>query len=243
MSTPFDLSIRPLGDAAIVVQLGEGISPTVHTKVKNVMQAIEENPFIGFVEALPAYNNVTIYYDPVTVFFAYPEMKEQTAFEKASAFIHNIVEQLDDMETVASTIIDIPVVYGGEFGPDLEEVAAHTHLSEEEVIHIHSSNEYLVYMIGFAPGFPFLGGMDERIATPRKESPRLAIPAGSVGIAGKQTGVYPLVTPGGWQIIGRTPTKLFLPDRNPPSLLNSGDTIRFVPISEEQFHQWKEEEQ
>ncbi|MBO1911088.1 5-oxoprolinase subunit PxpB, partial [Microvirga sp. 3-52] len=116
-------------------------------------------------------------------------------------------------------------------GPDLEYVAKSNNLSIEEVIQIHSENEYLVYMIGFAPGFPFLGGMDKRIATPRKETPRLTIPSGSVGIAGKQTGVYPLETPGGWQIIGRTPLDLFLPDMSPPTLLEAGDKIRFMPVS------------
>jgi inhibitor of KinA len=125
----------------------------------------------------------------------------------------------------------------------LEYVATYHGLSVEKVIQIHSSNDYLVYMIGFAPGFPFMGGMDERIATPRKDSPRLAIAPGSVGIAGKQTGIYPLETPGGWQIIGRTPLDLFLPELSPPTMLQSGDRIRYVPITLEEYAAYKEMKQ
>lgn len=137
-------------------------------------------------------------------------------------------------------VIEIPVCYGEEFGPDLEFVANHNGLTPEEVIRIHSSAEYLVYMVGFAPGFPYLGGMPEAIAAPRRPSPRLAIPAGSVGIAGKQTGVYPIETPGGWQIIGRTPIALFVPDSNPPTILASGDRICFRPISRQEYMERKE---
>ena len=133
--------------------------------------------------------------------------------------------------------VSIPVCYGGEFGPDLEYVARHNNLTTDEVIHIHSSGEYLVYMIGFAPGFPFLGGLSPKIATPRRPSPRATIPAGSVGIAGMQTGVYPIETPGGWQLIGRTPQKLFLPNENPPSLLQAGDVVKFCPISFQEYQE------
>jgi inhibitor of KinA len=136
--------------------------------------------------------------------------------------------------------VEIPVLYGGEYGPDLEYVASFHKISAEEVIQIHTESECLVYMIGFAPGFPFMGGMDERIATPRRESPRTAIVPGSVGIAGKQTGIYSLETPGGWQIIGRTPLELFRPDLNPPTLLKAGDRIKFFPISPEEFNTFKE---
>lgn len=136
---------------------------------------------------------------------------------------------------MSKTIIEIPVCYGGEFGPDLEYVAAHHHLSTDEVIRIHCSSEYLIYAIGFAPGFPYMGGMSEQIATPRKSTPRLVIPAGSVGIAGKQTGIYPLATPGGWQLIGRTPLALFQPHQYPPVLLQSGSYIRFRAIDHAEY--------
>jgi inhibitor of KinA len=140
-------------------------------------------------------------------------------------------------------VVEIPVCYGGEFGPDLGYVAEHNQLSVEEVIEIHTSGQYLVYMIGFAPGFPYLGGMSERIMAPRRQSPRLAIPAGTVGIAGMQTGVYPIETPGGWQLIGRTPLALFRPQDNPPSLLQSGDIVRFCQISDKEYEEYKEEDQ
>lgn len=130
---------------------------------------------------------------------------------------------------------EIPVCYGGELGPDLPEVAAAHGLSEEEVVEIHASADYLVYMLGFAPGFAYLGGLPKRIATPRRRTPRLSIPAGTVGIAGDQTGVYPIATPGGWQLIGRTPDPLFLPDAMPPALLRAGDIVRFRPISRAEF--------
>src|SRR5699024_4926794 len=134
-----------------------------------------------------------------------------------------------------SRMVEIPVLYGGDYGPDLDLVAHRNQLSTEEVIRIHSERDYLVYMIGFAPGFPYVGGMDERIEAPRKENPRQSIPAGSVGIAGKQTGIYPFESPGGWQIIGRTPAQLFLPESNPPTLIQPGDRLRFVPIDEAEY--------
>ncbi|HHW37357.1 MAG TPA: 5-oxoprolinase subunit PxpB [Bacillales bacterium] len=235
--------IRPLGDSALVVHLGDGINPTIHEKVKNLSYLIEKEPFPGFIESVPSYNNLTIYYNPVTVYFSIVGKKEKSPYKIVSALIGDLLRQFSGDEQTEERLVKIPVVYGGEFGPDLEYVANYHRLSVDEVIEIHSSNDCLVYMIGFAPGFPFLGGMNERIATPRKESPRLAIAPGSVGIAGKQTGIYPLETPGGWQIIGRTPLDLFLPNETPPSFLQSGDIIRFVPISHQEFAAYKEEKQ
>lgn len=237
------VSIQPLGDSALVVHLGEGINPSIHKKVKNLSNLIENKPFTGFIEAVPAYNSLTVYYNPVAVYFSKEEQTEKSPFKKVSSFILKLLDNLGTNEKIGQRLVTIPVVYGGEFGPDLEYIASYHCLSVEEVIDIYSSTEYLVYMIGFAPGFPFMGEVDERIATPRKESPRLAIPPGSVGIAGKQTGIYPLETPGGWQIIGRTPLDLFLPDQTPPSLLQSGDRIRFVPISLEDYAAYKEMKQ
>jgi inhibitor of KinA len=133
--------------------------------------------------------------------------------------------------------VEIPVCYGGDFGPDLDLVASHAQLTPAEVIARHAAPEYLVYMVGFAPGFPYLGGLDAGLATPRRTQPRPLVPAGAVGIAGAQTGIYSLPTPGGWQLIGRTPRRLFDPGRNQPSLLQAGDRLRFVPISEAEFQQ------
>lgn len=235
--------IRPLGDSALVVHLGDGISPTIHNKVKNLSYLLDSKPFPGFIESVPAYNSLTVYYNPVAVYFSIVDNREKSPYKIVSALLEDLLNQLSIGEKVDQRVVEIPVAYGGEFGPDLEYVAAYHGISMDEVIQIHSSNNCLVYMIGFAPGFPFLGGMDERIATPRKDSPRLAIAPGSVGIAGKQTGIYPLETPGGWQIIGRTPLDLFLPSKTPPTLLQSGDKIRFFPITPEEFAAYKEMEQ
>lgn len=237
-----EISIRSLGDSALVIQLGEGINPITHDKILNLIHKIETNPFHGFIEAVPCYNSVTVFYNPVTVHFSNQQSDELSSFQKVSDYIKDYTKTMEENATFEHRIVEIPVIYGGDFGPDLNDVADANKLTPEEVIEIHSQNEYMVYMIGFAPGFPFLGGMNEIIATPRKETPRLSIPAGSVGIAGKQTGIYPVETPGGWQIIGRTPSDLFLPEKSPPTLLQAGDKIRFVPITAEQYATHKEGE-
>ncbi|KZN99301.1 5-oxoprolinase subunit PxpB [Pseudobacillus badius] len=240
-----EIDIKPLGDSALIVQLGEGITPSIHQKVRALSTILEAQPFKGFIESVPAFHNITVYYDPVAVQQNQSKYGERTdrlltSFEAVCQEINKLLEQVDEREEAEARLIEIPVLYGGEYGPDLEAVAAFHHVSAEEVIQIHTQNECLVYMIGFAPGFPFMGGMDERIATPRRENPRLAIAPGSVGIAGKQTGVYPLETPGGWQIIGRTPLELFRPDSFPPTLLQAGDRVRFVSMSSEEYKAYKE---
>ncbi len=233
MIEKYDLHIKPLGDSALVVQFGKDVSEETHEKVMNFIQAIESNPFKGFLEAVPTYNTVTVFYNPLLVFHSYP--KQHSVFETVYERVQNYATQHGEYVKEASNIVEIPVLYGGEFGPDLDLIAHRNQLRTEEVIQIHSERDYLVYMIGFAPGFPYVGGMDERIEAPRKENPRKSIPAGSVGIAGKQTGIYPFESPGGWQIIGRTPAELFLPERNPPTLIQPGDRLRFVPIDAEEY--------
>lgn len=235
-----EINIRPLGDSALVVKFGNEISPLIHKQVIQLVEIVEKEPFDGFIEAVPSYTNVTIFYNPVTVYYSYQQESKKTLFEVVGTFIESYINKISDSTVFEHRLVEIPVIYGGQFGPDLEYVAKSNHISIEEVINIHSENEYLVYMIGFAPGFPFLGGMDEKIATPRKKSPRPSIPSGSVGIAGKQTGVYPFETPGGWQIIGRTPLELFLPNMSPPTRLQSGDKVRFIPITQEEYYKYKE---
>lgn len=212
----------PLGDSAIVIQFADEISISINEKIRAIAEFLDEYTFEGFVEYVPAFSSITIYYSPKLV-----------TFQELEIMIAEMMAELPDLISGNhSGIIEIPVVYGGEWGPDLEFVAAYNKLSTDEVISIHSSVEYLVYMIGFAPGFPYLGGMDKRIATPRKETPRSRIFAGAVGIAGTQTGVYPIETPGGWQIIGRTTAELFNKELNDPVLLKAGDRIRFVPVDD-----------
>ncbi|QHE59988.1 5-oxoprolinase subunit PxpB [Rossellomorea vietnamensis] len=236
-------TLRPLGDHAVVIQLGSSIQQETHDLVKAVTNLIETQSFDWLVEYIPAFTTVTLYYDPIKLTDSHKPFQNTLPYTVVCSEIENMLSNLKTGEKGEARIIDIPVCYGGEFGPDLEEVANHHQLSTEEVITKHMNGDYLVYMIGFAPGFPYIGGMSPEIATPRRKSPRLKIPAGSVGIAGEQTGVYPIETPGGWQLIGRTPLKLFKPDNNDsPSLLKAGDRIRFTPISLEEYRALEEEQ-
>ena len=220
------VTMKPLGDSALMVQLGDGIDPSIHEKVKNLSALLDEQPFEGFIESVPAYNNVTIYYNPYAVYLSQIGEEGFTPFQKVSAFMKEFVQQIGRKTDFGRKNHYDSCILWGRIWPGFGICSDVSRFIHEEVIRIHSENEYLVYMIGFAPGFPFMGGMNEAIATPRKESPRLSIAPGSVGIAGKQTGVYPLETPGGWQIIGSTPKKLFLPNMSPPTLLQSGDKIQ-----------------
>lgn len=239
-----EYQLLPVGEAAFTVEFGKGIHPETNKKVKALADYLEEQPLPGMVEYVSAYSSVTVFYNPLQV---RQYCKEQLilpvdapAYTVLADLLKNVMSKLDSDVVTTPRTVDIPVCYGSEYGPDLAYVAEHNKISMEEVIEIHSQGQYLVYMIGFAPGFPYLGGMAEKIATPRRSSPRLEIPAGSVGIAGMQTGVYPITTPGGWQLIGRTPLALFRPQEEIPSLLRAGDIIRFRPISLAQYNEYRE---
>ncbi len=236
-------TLRPVGDHAVAIQLGNSIKQETHELVKAVTNFLENQTIDWLVELIPAFTTVTLYYDPIKIMTSNKPFQNTSPYSIVCSEIEHILSQLTTGEQSQSRIIDIPVCYGGEFGPDLEEVANQNGMSSDKVIQTHSNGEYLVYMIGFAPGFPYIGGMSSDIATPRRESPRLKIPAGTVGIAGEQTGVYPIETPGGWQLIGRTPLKLFKPENDQaPSLLKAGDQIRFKPISLEEYKALEEEQ-
>lgn len=226
-----DYSFSPLGDQAIVVEVGQEISEEVQVRVRMLSQLLENEAPRWMVEAIPAFTTIAVFYNPLLAQYATVESQMKELFR------HTV-----KAESVAARTIEIPVCYGGDFGPDLEFVAEHNGLSPEEVVKIHTGGTYSVHMIGFAPGFPFIGGMSEKIAAPRRDSPRLRIPERTVGIAGKQTGIYPIETPGGWQLIGRTPVRLFRPEQEVPSLLRAGDKIRFKEITESEYHAWKEED-
>lgn len=234
--------IEPAGDAAIVIRYGNEIEYSVHRKVQMLSNYLTQNSFKGFIECIPSYTSLTVFYDPLLVekSHAYKVGQIVSPYKNVRSIIEDILTNLKDEEIETHRTVEIPVCYGGECGPDLEFVAKQNNLTTDEVISLHSGGEYLVYMLGFAPGFPFLGGMSEKIATPRRSTPRTSIPAGSVGIAGKQTGVYPISTPGGWQLIGQTPLSLFLSEKEPPSLLQAGDIVKFYPISYNDFLEWKE---
>jgi inhibitor of KinA len=216
------LTYYPLGDTGIQLVFGTAISEETNQRIRVFVEYLSNHPINGVIEWVPAYTTLSIYYRPDVV--SYKEIQEQL-----EAMYENVQ---GEAKSSASLIFEIPTYYGGE---DLPFVAEYKGLTEEEVIAIHSSQDYLIYMIGFVPGFPYLGGMSKQIATPRRENPRAKIPIGSVGIAGDQTGIYPLETPGGWQIIGQTPVKLYDPTRKNPILLSAGHYVRFVPISEKEY--------
>ena len=212
------------GDSSIVIEFGNEISKDINRELRNLTDALDNLNYDFIREIVPTYRSIIIHYDSLKI-----------SFEKLKEKIIEAGNTKRDSEEKKINIVEIPVLYGEEAGPDLEEVAKHNGLSIEDVIKIHSSGEYLIYMLGFTPGFPYLGGMDEKIATPRLAKPRLKIPAGSVGIAGSQTGIYPMESPGGWQLIGKTPLDLFDPQSEDPFLLNAGDYIRFIPITKEEY--------
>jgi KipI family sensor histidine kinase inhibitor len=218
------------GDSALNIEFGNEISEEINKKIRVAAALIENREISGISEVVPTYRSLMIHYDPLII-----------EYEELISILKWIEENIKNVELYSPEIIEIPVLYGGQYGPDIENVAMHNKLTVEEVIKIHTSAEYLIYMLGFTPGFPYLGGMDKRIATPRLHSPRTKIPAGSVGIAGEQTGIYPVQSPGGWQLIGSTPIELFNPDSENPILLKSGNHIVFKSIDEEEYMKIKEE--
>ena len=217
--------IKPIGDQAALICFGDEINPEINSSVMALQKAIEKRKISGVYQTVPSFTSLMVCYDPCA-----------TDFEQIKQQVEKCAETLKNSGAKSGNVIEIPVCYGNKYGEDLAYVAQHAGLSEEEVITIHSGRSYRIYMIGFLPGFPYLGGLDERIFTPRLESPRTKIPEGSVGIGGEQTGIYPMESPGGWQLIGRTPLKLYRPEATAP-LYETGDEIRFVPISEEEFEE------
>lgn len=214
----------PVGDLAVRVAFGEEISPRVNDQVRRFCHCLQAEPIWGVTEWVPGYATVTVYYQPWTV-----------SYQALCLALEGRVRAGEDLPLPFLRRVEIPVCYGGQWGPDLDALAAAHDLTPAQVIAQHTAPSYLVYFLGFLPGFPYLGGLAASLATPRRATPRPRVPAGAVGIAGAQTGVYPLETPGGWQIIGQTPLRLYAPDRQPPALLAAGDQVRFVPITEQQF--------
>lgn len=216
--------ILPAGDCAVIVEFANEIDESINDIITNYVRNLQEKKGSGIQEVIPTFRSVLVQYDP--------------RFIQYDAIVTLLKEKLtmpEKTEKVPRRIVEIPVCYEREYAPDIEYVAVHADLSVEEVIKIHSSKEYLIYMLGFQPGFPYLGGLDPRIFTPRLVVPRIKLRAGSVGIGGEQTGLYPLESPGGWQIIGTTPVKAYNPNKENPIPYEAGDYIRFIPISEEEF--------
>lgn len=212
------------GDCALVVEYGDRIDAAINERVRRLDRRLAGASIPGVIEAVPTYRSLMIIYDPGRI-----------GLERLIEQIRALEDSAVSEPVPARAPVLIPTVYGGAYGPDLEFVARHNGLTEAEVVRMHSSADYTVYMIGFTPGFPYLGGMPESIATPRLATPRTSVPAGSVGIAGNQTGVYPVESPGGWRLIGRTALNLFDPARENPVLLRPGDPVRFAPITGEEL--------
>jgi inhibitor of KinA len=226
--------IAPLGDQAITFSLKNQISPSLHGRIMSMYRWLEEQSFPGVRDIVVAYNSLTILYDVFTVRSQFHFQGTVYDFFKGKLLDAYSAPQVTKGES--TEIKHVPVCYDPKFAPDLEVIAENRKLMTTEVIQLHTTVIYTVYMIGFLPGFAYMGEVDEQIAMPRRQQPRPLIEAGSVGIAGKQTGIYPLNSPGGWQIIGRTPLKLFNPGSNPPSMFESGDKIKFYEISRAEFN-------
>lgn len=227
-----EVKYLPEGDCGLVMEFSDAIEPEANARIRSLLNVLEKDGLesLGIMELIPTYRSILFLYDPV-----------KTDFKGLCARLQALDQSGSENQERAFRRVTIPVLYGGKEGPDLPFVAEHAGLTMEEVISIHTAPDYLVYMLGFTPGFSYLGGLDERIFTPRLKSPRLKIPAGSVGIADKQTGIYPIDSPGGWQLIGRTPLSLYTPQTDPPVLLRAGDHIQFQAIDRKTYEKILEE--
>jgi len=218
---------RVMGDRGLLLEFGDEISLEINEKVRRMTLAVQAGVIEGIIEKVPTYRSLLIIYNPLII------------------NIEDLKKRLDWMEEALGQspfpepkLTRIPVVYGGSYGPDLNYAAKFCQITSEEVVRLHCSKPYQIYMIGFMPGFPYMGEVPEALITPRLKTPRLSVPAGSVAIAQRQTGIYPMESPGGWQIIGRTPVQLFDPEKEHPALLQMGDLVQFYPISEKEFKEW-----
>jgi inhibitor of KinA len=215
---------QPASDQSLLVYLGKDISPEIHHRVLRLLRLLESHPIPGVRNLHPAYTSLLIVFDAL-----------QLRHGELEQILREYLARSGEIPLPAPRLVEIPVCYGGAFGPDLDDIARMHQLTPAQVIDLHASATYLVYFLGFAPGFAYLGGLPGSLVTPRLASPRRKAPAGSVGIAGSQTGVYPFATPGGWRLIGRTPIAMFRPERKQMNLLSIGDAVRFTPISPEEF--------
>ena len=213
----FQPIILPLGDSALLVQLGDEIDIAVNRRVHTLAALIGAAPLPGLIETVPAYRTLLIHYDPLIL-----------TDREIQKWVRTKLKQMQDAQAKTPRQLEIPVQYGGEYGIDLEFVADYHQLRVEDVIRIHSEKTYTIYMMGFTPGFPYMGKLDDAIVTPRFETPRTRVQAGTVAIAGSQTGIYPIDSPGGWRLIGHTSLRLFDPDADIPFLFSPGDEVRFI---------------
>jgi KipI family sensor histidine kinase inhibitor len=217
------------GDTGISVEFGDEIDPGINRRVQQLFRRLKLRQTGGVLGLNPTYRSLFVQYDPWLC-----------SFENLLLTVEECLGPGENDAVGFSEVIEVPVCYGGEYGPDLEEVASFHKMSPEEVARLHYTPLYHVYMIGFTPGFPYLGGLDERLHTPRKQTPRRLVPAGSVGIADRQTGIYPIDSPGGWQLIGRTPMRVFDIRKTDPFTIHCGNSVKFRPITKEEFEQYQD---
>jgi inhibitor of KinA len=224
---------EPLGEAALLLRFGDSLDPVLSIAVQQLAAVLRQQPVDGVQEFVPSYSALAVHFDPL-----------KTDLDTVASWVRARLREHEPgaRRAVVSKLTEIPVCYGGDYGPDLADVAMHAGLSEEDAIALHVRPEYIVAMIGFLPGFPYLLGLDARLAMPRLQTPRAEVRAGAVGIGGPQTGIYPQSSPGGWRLIGRTPEVLFDARRSPPSLLQPGDRVRFVAVSPADFKRLQREE-
>lgn len=227
-----DVKLLVAGECGLVVEFGSSISPEINGLVQQFTRLMAANTVHGIMEVVPTYRSVTIYFDPLII-------PRETLSRFAEKILRGMKPQ--GLEPLSSLVVHVPVCYGGVLGPDLEYVSRYTGLSIEAVVKIHTAKPYLVYMLGFTPGFPYLGGLQEQLMVPRQEKPRLKVPAGSVGIGGNQTGFYPSESPGEWWLIGRTPLKGFNPRHSNPFLVAAGDYVQFVSIGLDEYFKIRRE--
>ena len=219
------MRVTSLGDRALTVALGDAADEPTRRRVRAACARLAAGAVPGVLELVPAFAGVTVHYDPARV-----PGGAGSPFARLAAALEAALAGAEDAPEPASALVEIPVRYGGAGGPDLDDLARRHGMSAEEVVRRHAAGDYVVHMVGFLPGFAYLGGLDPALATPRRDAPRTVVPAGSVGIGGAQTGVYPMDSPGGWHLIGRTETRLFDPTRGPPALLRAGDRVRFRAV-------------
>lgn len=222
-----DYSITPMGDRSIIIEWEQQIDPEIHQRVMQAYRSLQ-SPYI--LDLIPAYASLTVVYDAVMM-------------RRAGKNIRTVVKEALSKDTAAlpdaSRLLEIPVCYHPSIGPDIEAMATQKGLTIEQIVDLHTAPVYTVYMLGFLPGFPYMGKVDERLVTPRLKQPRLKVPAGSVGIAGAQTGIYSLGSPGGWNIIGQTPLRLFDAEKEEPCYCRPGDRVKFIPVTLEEFSAFK----
>jgi len=232
------MEITPLGDSALIVRVRDQFADAPEQTLNEVLgtlRRIEDARIPGVIELAPAYTTIAVFYDPMRVVGA--GAKPKGVFDWLAKRIREVVSDADQIrgDQIEMSLIEIPVCYDAEFALDLNEIARRSGLTAQEVVDLHSAAQYRVHCVGFTPGFPYLGGLPGKLATPRRAIPRKEIPAGSVAIGGTQSGIYPVKSPGGWNVIGRTPRRLFDPDKDPPALLRAGDRVRFHAITRGEF--------